>query len=144
MRQVFWAAAEHLLSPFSSPFFGVKLLYDYGFRAHLPWKKDIVERNPGTEIDPHISFISLLAIVANVYRALREADWQMPTHLNCLLAQCYGSEMSIGSPRENCSRARVCKCWRSPVIDSKKSIPPGCESIPGLLKRFINTDSGIC
>ncbi len=26
-----WAAAEHLLSPFSSPFFRVKWLYDYGF-----------------------------------------------------------------------------------------------------------------
>jgi hypothetical protein len=33
MRQVDWAAAEHLLSPFSSPFFGVKLPHDYGFRA---------------------------------------------------------------------------------------------------------------
>ncbi len=27
------AAAQDLLSPFSSPFFGVKLLYDYGFRG---------------------------------------------------------------------------------------------------------------
>ncbi len=26
-----WAAAAHLLSPFSSPFFGLKCLYDYGF-----------------------------------------------------------------------------------------------------------------
>jgi hypothetical protein len=32
MRHVDWAAAQHLLSPFSIPFFGVKLLYDYGFR----------------------------------------------------------------------------------------------------------------
>jgi hypothetical protein len=33
MGQVDWAAAEseHLLSPFSSPFFGVKVLYDYWF-----------------------------------------------------------------------------------------------------------------
>ncbi len=31
--QVNWAAAEHLLSSFSSPFFGVKLLYDYGLRG---------------------------------------------------------------------------------------------------------------
>ncbi len=31
MRQFYWAAAEHLLSPFSSPFFGVKWLYDFGF-----------------------------------------------------------------------------------------------------------------
>jgi hypothetical protein len=31
MRQVDWAAAEHLLSPFSSPYFRVKWLYDYGF-----------------------------------------------------------------------------------------------------------------
>jgi hypothetical protein len=27
------ADAQHLLGPFSSPFFGVKLLYDYGFRC---------------------------------------------------------------------------------------------------------------
>jgi hypothetical protein len=27
------ADAEHLLSPFSSPFFRVKWLYDYGFRG---------------------------------------------------------------------------------------------------------------
>ncbi len=33
MRQVDWAAAEHLVSPFSSPFFWVKWLYDYGFRV---------------------------------------------------------------------------------------------------------------
>ncbi len=31
MQRVDWAAAEHLLSPFSSPFFRVKWLYDYGF-----------------------------------------------------------------------------------------------------------------
>ncbi len=31
MRQVDWAVAQHLLSPFSSPFFGMKVLYDYGF-----------------------------------------------------------------------------------------------------------------
>ncbi len=31
MRQVDWSAAQHLLSSFSSPFFGVKLLDDYGF-----------------------------------------------------------------------------------------------------------------
>jgi hypothetical protein len=31
MRQVPLAPAEHLLSHFSCPFFGVKLLYDYGF-----------------------------------------------------------------------------------------------------------------
>ncbi len=31
MRQVDWAAAQYLLSPYSSLFFGVKLLYDYGF-----------------------------------------------------------------------------------------------------------------
>ncbi len=31
MRLVDWAVAEHLLSPFSSPFFRVKWLYDYGF-----------------------------------------------------------------------------------------------------------------
>jgi hypothetical protein len=30
MQQVDGAAAQHPLSPFSSPFFGVKLLYDYG------------------------------------------------------------------------------------------------------------------
>jgi hypothetical protein len=26
------SVAQHLLSPFSSPFFGVNLLYDYGFK----------------------------------------------------------------------------------------------------------------
>ncbi len=36
MRQVDWAAAQHLVSPFSSPFFGVKLLNDYGLGG-LPW-----------------------------------------------------------------------------------------------------------
>ncbi len=30
MRQVDWAAVDHLLSSFSSPFFVEKLLYDYG------------------------------------------------------------------------------------------------------------------
>ncbi len=35
MRQVDWAAAEHLLSPFWIPFFGVKLLNDYGFRVEM-------------------------------------------------------------------------------------------------------------
>jgi len=35
MRQVDKAAAEHLLSPFSSPFLGMKLLYDYGFRGQI-------------------------------------------------------------------------------------------------------------
>ncbi len=33
MRQVEGASVQHLLSPFSSPFFGVKLLYDYGFSS---------------------------------------------------------------------------------------------------------------
>jgi hypothetical protein len=33
MRQVEGAGVQHLLSPFSSPFFGVKLLYDYGFSS---------------------------------------------------------------------------------------------------------------
>jgi hypothetical protein len=33
MLEVELAAAEHLLSSFSSPFFGAKLLYDYGFRG---------------------------------------------------------------------------------------------------------------
>ncbi len=35
MRQVDWAAAEHLLSPLSSPFFRVKWLYDYGFSKKM-------------------------------------------------------------------------------------------------------------
>jgi hypothetical protein len=33
MRQVDLAAAGHLLSPFSSPFFRVKWLFDYGFKG---------------------------------------------------------------------------------------------------------------
>jgi hypothetical protein len=40
MLKVDKAAAEHLLSPFSSPFFGVKLLYDYGIRAGI-FKKNL-------------------------------------------------------------------------------------------------------
>ncbi len=37
------AAAEHLLSPFSSPFFRVKWLYDYGFRwGTVPGWKPVV------------------------------------------------------------------------------------------------------
>jgi len=43
MRQVDWAAAQHLLSSFSCPF-GVKLLYDHGFRA-LPVSSRLL---PGT------------------------------------------------------------------------------------------------
>ncbi len=39
-------------------------------------------------------------------------------------------------------RARIFKRLRSPGIDSEESIPPGWESIPGLLKRFTNTGSG--
>ncbi len=31
MWQIDCAAAQHLLSPFSSPFFGVKVIHDYGF-----------------------------------------------------------------------------------------------------------------
>jgi hypothetical protein len=33
------------------------------------------------------------------------------------------------------------KFLRSPGFDSKETIPPGWESIPGLLKRFTNTGS---
>jgi hypothetical protein len=33
MRKVEGAGIQHFLSPFSSPFFGVKLLYDYGFNS---------------------------------------------------------------------------------------------------------------
>ncbi len=40
------------------------------------------------------------------------------------------------------NRARICKHLRSPGIDSEELIPPGWESIPGLLKRFTNTGSG--
>jgi hypothetical protein len=39
MRQVDWAAAQHFLSPFSNPFFGVKFLYDYGlWQSSTLWK----------------------------------------------------------------------------------------------------------
>ncbi len=38
-------------------------------------------------------------------------------------------------------RARICKLLISPRIDSEESMPPGWESIPGLLKRFTNTGS---
>ncbi len=38
-------------------------------------------------------------------------------------------------------RARICKRLSCPAIDSKESIPSGCESIPGLLKRFTNSGS---
>jgi hypothetical protein len=32
MRQVDLTAAQHLLSPFSNPFFGLKFLHGYGLR----------------------------------------------------------------------------------------------------------------
>jgi hypothetical protein len=38
-------------------------------------------------------------------------------------------------------RARICKRLRSIGIDSKQSIPPGWESIPGLLKKFTKWES---
>ncbi len=41
MRQVDWAAAQHLLNPFSSPFCGVKWLYDCGFWRVLSDKTGI-------------------------------------------------------------------------------------------------------
>jgi hypothetical protein len=41
------------------------------------------------------------------------------------------------------ARARICKRLRRPGIDSEASIPLGWESIPGLLKRFKNTCSGM-
>ncbi len=44
---------------------------------------------------------------------------------------------------DNAFRARICKRLRSPGIDSKESIPPALESIPGLLKKFINTGSTV-
>ncbi len=54
----------------------------------------------------------------------------------------------VGNVYYNClsqhtteSWARICKRLRSPEIDSKKSIPPGWESIPGFLKRFTNLGS---
>ncbi len=75
IRQVDWAAAEHLLSPFSSPFFGVKLLYDFGFRRlyHHPGRSD---RSQGCnycrsspvaapwEVAPRENFPPFLRIVA--------------------------------------------------------------------------------
>ncbi len=39
------------------------------------------------------------------------------------------------------NRARICKRLRSPGIDSNQSIPPGRESILGLLIRFTNLGS---
>jgi hypothetical protein len=39
-------------------------------------------------------------------------------------------------------RAHIFNLSGSPGIDSEESIPPGWESIPGLLKRFTNTGSG--
>jgi hypothetical protein len=40
-------------------------------------------------------------------------------------------------------RAHIFNLSGSPGIDSEESIPPGWESIPGLLKRFTNTGSFI-
>ncbi len=40
------------------------------------------------------------------------------------------------------SRARICKRLRSSGIASNESIPPGWESMRGLLKRFTNSGSG--
>jgi hypothetical protein len=39
--------------------------------------------------------------------------------------------------------ARIFKFSRSPGIDSEESTPPDWELIPGLLKRFTNTGSGV-
>ncbi len=41
MRQVDWAAAQHLFSPFSSPFYGVKLLYDWVLRNERSDRKNL-------------------------------------------------------------------------------------------------------
>jgi hypothetical protein len=41
-----------------------------------------------------------------------------------------------GKEGDSRSRARICKRLKSPEIDSKESIPPGWETIPGLLKMF--------
>jgi len=40
-----------------------------------------------------------------------------------------------------CIRARIFKRLRSPGINTKELIPPGRESIPGLLKRLKNLGS---
>ncbi len=43
------------------------------------------------------------------------------------------------------NRAHSCTVQYSTVVDvygAQESIPPGWESIPGLLKRFTNTGSG--
>ncbi len=43
----------------------------------------------------------------------------------------------------NSSWARICPPLRSPGIESKKSIPTGCESTPGLIRRLTNSGSEI-
>jgi hypothetical protein len=46
------------------------------------------------------------------------------------------------SNRDALNWARICKHFRCPGIDSKELIPPGWESILGILKRFTNSGSG--
>jgi hypothetical protein len=51
MQQNDWRAAQHLLSHFSSSFFGLKLLYDYGLCS--PWMKEekgIIHRGEGAHL----------------------------------------------------------------------------------------------
>jgi hypothetical protein len=60
----------------------------------------------------------------------------------CTLQFFIGNRVGIGSSYRP-ARARICKRLRRPGIDSEDSIPPGWESIPGLLNRFKNTGSGM-
>jgi hypothetical protein len=53
----------------------------------------------------------------------------------------FWSVFPFGFLRYTLYRARICKrLWR-PGIDFDESIPPGWESIPGLLKSSTNTGS---
>jgi hypothetical protein len=56
----------------------------------------------------------------------------------CRLHYNYGQHAWASFP----VRARTCKLFSGPGIDSKEAIPPGWESIPGLFKRVTNSGSG--
>ncbi len=96
------------------------------------------------KIKPYIAFVNLRPI-------FRRLGYTMEPSINA-------AELSKKTSPAAKSRARIFKRLRSPGIDPKESIPPawgryvkyncctgppGWESIPGLLRRFTNTVSGL-
>ncbi len=73
MRQDDKAAAEHLLSPFSSPFFGMKLFYDYGFWRQIVQGMQYPYNFVGGHIGQGRIYISTLLLpLASVFKGTVE------------------------------------------------------------------------